>query len=181
MKNRLFILMTVFLGGLSPVSYANLDDAQSSKIENDEEKFYPGNSDGYLGSIQDVIEDKKEDEQDNEDTVHHKKLQMHSAEKFRGTVESVTREPYPDGRLFIQIVLNTEEGSKTILVGPANYVDQSKVKIQIGDKIIVNGFRIGANGEEVIVAKDIDKNGNLLKLLDDNRSPYWDKDRNKNN
>lgn len=102
-----------------------------------------------------------------------KKLKTQSAEKFKGVVDNVKRERYPNGRTFIQITLKTNEGDKTVLVGPANYVDQSKVKLQIGDKVTVLGFPVQSNGEEIIMAKEIDKNGNVLKLLNDQRQPLW--------
>lgn len=102
-----------------------------------------------------------------------KKLQTDSVETFKGTVKSVKQDRYPDGRMFIVVILDTSDGDKSIMVGPASFVNQSKVKLQVGDKITVKGYRVGANGEEVITAQEIDKNGNILKLLNEQRQPLY--------
>lgn len=102
-----------------------------------------------------------------------KKLQTSSIESFKGTVTSVSRDRQTDGRQFVQIKLDTNDGEKTIMVGPASFVDQSRVKLLVGDKVTVKGFRIGANGNEVIMAQSIDKNGNVLQLLNEQRQPLW--------
>ncbi|MCC5833042.1 MAG: hypothetical protein JJU12_08390 [Chlamydiales bacterium] len=159
MRGKIIFLSTVISTGLlSGTLFAENKGGQ---------KCYPGG----CPSVQSV----SNYENGNENGAQQrKKLQMQSTEKFKGTVDSVSRERYPDGRLFIHINLKTDKGEdKMVLVGPASYVDQSKVKLQTGDKITVTGFRVGANGEEVIVAKEIDKNGNVLKLLDDQRQPLW--------
>lgn len=106
-------------------------------------------------------------------SVATKKLKMNSSEKFQGTVSSVTQDKYPDGTRVVRIVLDTNEGQKSILVGPAGYIEQSKVKLQVGDKVTVTGYIISANGEEVITAKEVNKSGNVLILLDDQRQPLW--------
>lgn len=102
-----------------------------------------------------------------------KKLQTSSIESFKGTVTSVSRDRQTDGRQFVQIKLDTNDGEKTIMIGPASFVDQSKVKLLVGDKVTVKGFRIGANGSEVIMAQSVDKNGNILQLLNEQRQPLW--------
>ncbi len=163
MKNKFVFLSTIVSAGLlSFTGYAA--DERHPDMPSGGEKCYPGNPD-CPNRIQSVS--------DSNGSTPAKKLKMQSAEKFQGSVESVNREKYPDGKIFIQIVLNTDEGQKKILVGPASYVDQSKVKLQIGDKITVKGFRVGANGSEVIMAKEIDKNGHILELLNDQRQPMW--------
>lgn len=166
MKSKFVFLSTIVSAGLLSVTgYA--DDRHPNMPSGGGQKCYPGNG-SCPNRIQSV------DGNGNQNWApQSKKLKMQSAEKFKGTVESVNRERYPDNRIFIQIILNTEEGEKTILVGPASYIDQSKVKLQTGDKVTVTGFRVDANGEEVIMAKEIDKSGNILRLLDDQRQPLW--------
>lgn len=101
-----------------------------------------------------------------------KTLQTESTEKFNGVVKSVNRVQLPN-EAQIQIVLSTEQGDQLVIVGPASFVDQSKIKLQAGDKVVVTGYRITANGKDVVVAAQIQRNGNTLKLLNDNRMPQW--------
>ncbi len=128
------------------------------------QKCYPGNPD-CPNRIQSVADTS---------APAAKKLQMDSVEKFEGTVTTVKREKYPDGRMFIHVMLDTKDGEKTFLIGPASFVDKSKVKLQVGDKVTIKGFRVGANGSEVIMAQSVDKNGNVLELLNEQRKPLWE-------
>lgn len=101
-----------------------------------------------------------------------KVLQTESTEKFSGVVKSVNRVPLPNESQ-IQIVLSTDQGDILVIVGPASFIDAAKVKLQAGDKVTVTGYRINANGNVVIVAAQIQRNGNTLQLLDENRAPLW--------
>lgn len=105
-------------------------------------------------------------------TTTNKVLQSESTEKFVGVVQSVNRVSLPN-QVQIQLTLSTDQGDMLVIVGPSSFIDQSKVKMQAGDKITVKGYRVKANGNDVIMAAEIEKNGNTLKLLNDNRQPVW--------
>ncbi len=138
------------------------------------QKCYPGNFYHSNKKNESVTNNKQQ-------TTAPKKLKMNSIDNFQGTVKSIERDRHPDGRIFIQIVLETKEGEKNIHVGLASYVDRSNLRLQPGDKIKVTGYSIKVNGEEVITAKEINKNGKVLRLLNDKRQPLWGNDnRNQN-
>lgn len=101
-------------------------------------------------------------------------LKTDSIEDFKGSIKSISRVQYPDGAI-IQVIVSTERGDMKVLLGPAQFVDQEKVKLESGDKIVIKGYRIMVNGEEVIMAQQIDKNGNILRLRDEQRRPIWDR------
>lgn len=99
-------------------------------------------------------------------------LRTSAVDKFKATVTRVDRIRMPN-ETQIQLIVDTDQGEKKVIVGPARFVDQSKVKVQSGDKIEIYGYVVRANGDEVIIASEIKKNGNSLKLLDDKRQPLW--------
>ena len=161
MKGKVFVLGAAILG------------LSSAPMMADGPKCTP---DGDCpNKIESVAQPYENNNNNNNGAPKAKKLLMDSVEKFQGTIKSVSREKRPDGKMFIKLVLETKEhGEVNVMVGPARYVDQSKVALQADDKITVMGFRVGANGTEVIMAKQIDKNGNILELLNDKRQPLWD-------
>jgi hypothetical protein len=101
-----------------------------------------------------------------------KVLQTERTEKFAGTIRSVNRVQLPN-QTQIQLVLTTDQGDLLVIVGPANFVDQSRIKLLAGDKITVTGYPIRANGNLVITAAQIQKNGGTLELLNESRQPLW--------
>lgn len=99
-------------------------------------------------------------------------LMTASTENFTGVVESVNRVSLPNGAQ-IQLILRTDEGNMLVILGPASFLDQAKIKMQAGDKVTISGYRVSANGRSVILAAQIQKNGSTLQLLDENRKPLW--------
>jgi hypothetical protein len=99
--------------------------------------------------------------------------QAESFETIMGTVKSVNRVPFPD-HVQIQLILTTNNGQDVlVVVGPSNFIDQSLVKVNSGDRVTITGFRLLANGQQVFKAAQIQKNGATLKLLDEKRQPLW--------
>jgi hypothetical protein len=99
-------------------------------------------------------------------------LQTSSTEQFAGTIRSVNRVSLPN-ETQIQLVLTTDQGDVLVIVGPASFVDQSKFKLQAGDKVTVTGYRVTGNGQQVILAAQIQGSNRSLQLLNENRTPVW--------
>lgn len=106
-----------------------------------------------------------------------KVLRTESSEKYVGTVKSIDRIDLPDGTQ-VQMMLTTERGDLQVILGPANYLDQQKIKFSAGDKVTVIGYPIKANDKIVIVASEIKRNGSALRLLNEKRQPLWSQSNN---
>jgi hypothetical protein len=66
------------------------------------------------------------------------------------------------------------DGKKMIVhLGPQSYMDQQPVKIAAGDKVEVTGVRTLRRGQEVFVAGEVKKGGEVLKLRDETGRPLW--------
>jgi len=53
------------------------------------------------------------------------------------------------------------------------YLENQDIKIKSKDKIEIKGSRITYNGEPVIIAAEIKKGEDILKLRDDDGLPFW--------
>jgi len=103
-------------------------------------------------------------------------LRGESVDRLEGKIKSIKRVPYPDGEQ-MQLVLETDKEDITVLLGPVMFMNQSNVKIQVGDKVKVQAYSITVNGKRVFMASEISKNGNVLKLRDKYRKPAWQDNR----
>ncbi len=73
----------------------------------------------------------------------------------------------------VHLLLKTDKETVTVVVGPAAYLDQQKMKIAAGDKVEVRGSR-GTRGQgPVIVAAELKKGDQVLKLRDAQGLPLW--------
>ena len=72
-------------------------------------------------------------------------------------------------------MLMLQTGKETIAVqlGPAWYIDKQMPRIQANDTINVTGSRVTMDGRLIIVAADVTKGNELLKLREDNGIPVW--------
>jgi len=74
---------------------------------------------------------------------------------------------------WVQLMLQVENGTIAVQLGPAWYVDKQVPRIEPNDAITVTGSRLTLDGTAIIVAADIAKGSELLRLRDDNGIPVW--------
>jgi hypothetical protein len=73
----------------------------------------------------------------------------------------------------VYLILKAETGKITIFLGPDLYVDKLPVQIQNLDNIQVTGSKISWEGKPVILAAEIKKGDQFLKLREPNGVPVW--------
>lgn len=91
-----------------------------------------------------------------------------------GVVVSLTPPQAEAGLPYLAyLTLRTEEGKIKIFLGPSLYVDKFPVKINVLDKIQVTGSKITWEGKPVILAAEVRKGDQVLKLRETNGTPVW--------
>jgi hypothetical protein len=73
----------------------------------------------------------------------------------------------------IHLLLQTDKEEIAVHLGPAGYVDEQSVKIVAQDSVEVRGSRITFDGKPAIVAAEVKKGDQVLKLRDDSGLPLW--------
>lgn len=103
-----------------------------------------------------------------------------TVETISGSVISIDQ-ILPDKNMSvgIHLLLNTVNGNVSIHLGPAWYIENQDIQIIKGDNVSVTGSKVTYNGDQVIIAKEIIKGDQLLKLRDENGYPLWSGWRNK--
>ncbi len=91
-----------------------------------------------------------------------------------GMVEKVEKRPGKAGSFFgVHLMLKTEKESFDVHLGPEWFVEDGESKFLINDKVKVTGSRIMYKGRPAIIAKEIVKGDDVLKLRDDRGFPSW--------
>ena len=78
----------------------------------------------------------------------------------------------PGGGL-MEIMLKTDKETVPVHLGPAWYLDQQNFKIAQGDRVEVTGSRVTRPRGTFIVAAEVKKGAQVLKLRDDQGLPLW--------
>jgi hypothetical protein len=70
-------------------------------------------------------------------------------------------------------MVRTDQETISVHLGPAWYVQRQDIKIVPGDKVEITGSRITYQGKPAIIAAEVKKGEEILKLRDENGFPAW--------
>jgi hypothetical protein len=73
----------------------------------------------------------------------------------------------------VHITLKTDQGVADVHLGPAWYLDHQDTQLAVGDHVDVRGSRVMLEGKPVVIAAEVKKGGEVLKLRDDQGLPMW--------
>jgi hypothetical protein len=74
----------------------------------------------------------------------------------------------------VHLTLKTDKGETlAVHLGPQWYIDQQPLKLAKGDKVQVRGSRITFQDKPALIAAEVTKNGQTMRLRDDNGVPAW--------
>lgn len=91
-----------------------------------------------------------------------------------GIVLSMTPPPAEPGfPHLVYLTLRTPETRITVFLGPSLYIDKLPVKIKVLDQIQVTGSKITWEGKPVILAAEVKKGDQVLKLREPGGAPLW--------
>lgn len=95
-------------------------------------------------------------------------------ETISGEVTSVDRiTPNKGMAAGIHMIVKTEKETISVHLGPSWYLENQDVKIEPKDKVEVKGSRTTFAGKPAIIAAEVRKGDDVLKLRDDNGFPVW--------
>ena len=94
--------------------------------------------------------------------------------KVTGTVTGVDQIALGRGR-FNGIHITVKSGNEVISVhlGPAGYLEKQGMNIQKGDTVTVTGSQVTVQGGLAIIAAEVRKGSQTVRLRDDSGKPLW--------
>jgi hypothetical protein len=97
-----------------------------------------------------------------------------SVETITGEVTSVDRiTPMKGMSGGVHMNVKTDKETVSVHLGPSWYLENQDVKIEPKDKVEVRGARTTFAGKPAIIAAEVKKGDELLKLRDDSGFPVW--------
>jgi len=73
----------------------------------------------------------------------------------------------------VHMNVKTDKETISVHLGPSWYLENQDVKIEAKDKVEVKGSRISFGGKPAIIAAEVKKGDEVLKLRDDAGFPVW--------
>jgi hypothetical protein len=97
-----------------------------------------------------------------------------TVETIKGTVVKIEQwTPERGMNKGVHLILNTDKGEIPVHLGPAWFLDKQDTKINTKDKVEIRGSRVDYQGKPAIIAAEVKKNDEVLKLRDDTGTPVW--------
>ena len=97
-----------------------------------------------------------------------------TVETIKGEIVAVeTFTPMQGMRGGVHLKLKTDKEVISVHLGPSWYIENQDTKLEVKNTIEVKGSRIVIAGKPAIVAAEIKKGDETLKLRDDAGIPYW--------
>ena len=97
-----------------------------------------------------------------------------TVETISGEVVSVEKIPATKGRGDgVHLTLKTDKETIPVHLGPGWYIEHQDTKIEPKDRVDVTGSRVLSEGKPAIIAAEVKKGNEILKLRDDNGFPFW--------
>ncbi|MEQ8253869.1 MAG: DNA-binding protein [Smithellaceae bacterium] len=97
-----------------------------------------------------------------------------TVETLAGEVVSVEKITPTKGMSYgVHAMVKTQKETVSVHLGPGWYIDNQDIKIVPKDKVEIKGSRITFQGKPAIIAAEVKKGNEILKLRDENGFPAW--------
>jgi hypothetical protein len=107
-------------------------------------------------------------------TQYGKMYNPKTVETISGEVVSVDKITPMKGMSYgVHMIVKTNKETISVHLGPEWYIESQDVKIMPKDKVEVKGSRITFGGNPAIIAAEIKKGEQVLKLRNENGFPVW--------
>ena len=73
----------------------------------------------------------------------------------------------------VHVVVKGDKGTTDVHLGPAWYLDHQDIQLAVGDRVEVRGSRVTVAGKPAVVAAEVKKGGETLRLRDAQGLPFW--------
>lgn len=95
-------------------------------------------------------------------------------ETIYGDVVSVEKATSGRGMYYgVHLIVKTEEETLSVRLGPEWFMENQGITIMPGDKVEIKGHRISDRGKTAIIAAEVTKGDEILKLRDESGLPFW--------
>jgi hypothetical protein len=95
-------------------------------------------------------------------------------ETINGEVVSIDKIIPAKGMSYgVHMTVQTDKEKLSVHLGPGWFIENQDIKIEPTNKVEVTGSRVTFDGKPALIAAEVKKGGEILKLRDENGFPVW--------
>jgi sporulation protein YlmC with PRC-barrel domain len=109
------------------------------------------------------------------DSEYNRKFNAGAVQTFRGTITDMgSSEPMDGMSEAATITLRNDQGEDVVVhLGPEWFIDNQEHQFKENEQVEVTGSRIDMDGKPVILAVEVKRGSDTLRLRDRNGRPFW--------
>jgi hypothetical protein len=92
---------------------------------------------------------------------------------MKGLVDEAKETRGQGGWIGVHLILKSDAVTIDVHIGPSDFVAKQGFTFAKGDQIEVTGSRVKIDGADVLIAREVTKDGKVLKLRDAKGFPVW--------
>lgn len=97
-----------------------------------------------------------------------------TVQTVEGELKSIDREHHRHMEMSgVHVTVKTKDGDLVVHLGPSWFIDNQEPKLQVGDKVTITGSRVTLEGAPVIIATEVKRGADTLKLREADGTPLW--------
>ena len=97
-----------------------------------------------------------------------------TVETVTGKVLSLEKRASSGNRGYgVHLTLQTSKNTIAVHLGPAWYIEKKTPSIGVNDTVTVTGSRVAMDGRPVLIAAQVKKGNDILKLRNESGVPLW--------
>jgi hypothetical protein len=73
----------------------------------------------------------------------------------------------------VHVTLKSDKGSLDVFVAPESFLKEMEITFAKGDAIEVLGSQLTVDGNALLLAREVTRNGDILTMRDDHGKPVW--------
>jgi DNA/RNA endonuclease YhcR with UshA esterase domain len=97
------------------------------------------------------------------------KYDMKSEVKLKGVIDEVKTAADKT----IHVTLKSDKGSLDVFVAPESFLKEMEITFAKGDSVEVLGSQLTVDGNALLLAREVTRNGDVMTMRDDHGKPVW--------
>ncbi|MBK7864909.1 MAG: DNA-binding protein [Archangiaceae bacterium] len=73
----------------------------------------------------------------------------------------------------VEATLKTADASFNVHLGPAWFIENQELKLEVGDRVTLTGSRVSVRGEPTLITAEVKRGDDTLKLREADGTPVW--------
>ncbi len=91
-----------------------------------------------------------------------------------GSVQDVQEVTEPPALKGVHVYLSGEKGTVQVYISPASFLKAFSITFVRGDQLQISGSKIRFHGADLVLARQLRRDSDILVLRDEKGNPYWE-------